>query len=99
MSVLTPAERKTLNRAFEILSERTPEGASWYPSIHKGWRDLTYFTALKTQMSSIPGKTFADKVQAALDQQTKEDANADLAKENRIAELQRQLVSLTGGAA
>lgn len=100
MTQLTKAERQTLNTAMDILSAHTPENASWYPTVLSGrWFDLTYFTACKTQMSGIRGETFADKVQAALDQEAKESANKDVAKQLRIAELQRQLASLTEDAA
>ena len=103
--ILTAAERETLNKALEIIFAHTPEGASFlidarHPKGFKQDFGVCYFTSkVRTQHSFIPGETFADRIQFAIDRETDERADPEKANAQRIANLRKQLAELTGEAA
>ena len=77
IKMLTADERKTLNDAMAIIERCSVVGASWQFSARQTsllgfWSDMTYFDSRPIPTgsrihSSLPGETFADKVQAAID--------------------------------
>lgn len=101
MTNLTPAERDTLNAAYDILKGKLTEGEYWT----FGWRwfrghakpstDLTMFTAvLDRQISWLEGETFADKVENGMALNAAERAavpSPEEAKRIRIQRLREQL--------
>lgn len=98
--VLTPQERKTLNKALEIIERHTARGASWYIDAARFGDSpfsfgLTYFDSLpypyRGQHSFVRGETFADKVETALGFEAGAADNKEKQRQERIAKLRAEL--------
>jgi len=103
-AILTDNERATLNAALEIIKANTPAKATWMPGFRRSEDghfnfDLTYFTSRNDQNSWLRGKTFADKVEEALQIQRREDSDESGARARQIESLKAELARLTGEAA
>lgn len=101
--MLTEAERKTLNDAMAIIEGRAVEGASWMIDIRRhgslgAFHDLTYFDSnprgFDRQHNNLAGKTFADKVQAAIEIE----AGAADRRQANIQRLREELAALEQAA-
>jgi hypothetical protein len=104
MTHLTEAERQTLNAAMDIILSHTALNSSWSFGAN-GWHGsvnmgcCTYFTSSHTQHSFLPGETFADKIEAGLELEAQEQADADGRRARRVEALRAELSRLTGEAA
>lgn len=104
--MLTADERKTLNDAMAIIEAHSVAGASWMldARVHSGrfYSDVTYFDSRPSpcagrQHSTIPGATFADKVQAAIDIEAALPSPEEI-KAARAEALRRELAELEQAA-
>lgn len=104
--ILTADERQTLNDAMAILELHTPQRAVFMIDVSRRLTyafgfDVTYFDSgeglARRQHTNVTGKTFADKIQSALDIEallpTPEEARAA-----RAAQLREELAKLEQAA-
>lgn len=99
---LTAAERKTLDRAMNIILAHTPAEASWHISANH-WHgstdfNVTYFDSQRNQHSWLEGAGFSDKIATALSLELSEEAK-EAARLRRVRHLRAELAALTGEAA
>ena len=99
---LTAAERKTLDRAMNIILAHTPANASWMISANH-WHgstgfDVVYFDSQKNQHNWVEGTGFGDKIATALSHELSEEAK-EAARLERVKYLRAELAALTDEAA
>lgn len=104
MNALTQHERAVLNKAAAIIHKHTAYRSSWMFSFahYEGCDpsfDATYFDSAREQHPLIEGATLADKIQAALEAESRVDGSREAMRERRIAALRRELAELAGDAA
>ena len=99
MSILTKAERDTLNAAADIIRKHTAYGASWQIGFQH-WLssgpsfDIAYFDTNKEQHGWVKGSTFADKVQTVCDIEATVGERRVEYKTARIEALRKELAEL-----
>lgn len=99
---LTAAERKTLDRAMNIILAHTPANASWSISANH-WHgstgfDVVYFDSQRNQHNWVEGTGFGDKIATALSHELSEEAK-EAARLERVKYLRAELAALTDEAA
>lgn len=105
-TVLTDAERETLNAVEDIFKKYTPQGSSWIltPAFYDGedrkfsFGSLTYFDSSGKQHGWLGGETFADRVQRALEIEDGVEKDAEIIHQREIARLRDQLDKLEKAA-
>lgn len=100
MNKLTASERKTLNAAMKIITDRIPLGASWqfYAAHYKSGVSFSgcYFDSAGGQHSAMYGATFADLIAKGMVYEESASKNAAQIKAEKIHYLRKQLSELTG---
>lgn len=103
MGILTGKERKTLNDAMAVFERHTVRRASWMfgPAFydHGGYSSfttggVTYFSSDGEQNSYVPGNTFADRVDAALEIEARVEKDAETIKQRKIDRLRAELLAM-----
>lgn len=99
---LTAAERKTLDRAMNIILAHTPANASWSISANH-WHgstgfDVVYFDSQENQHNWVEGTGFGDKIATALSHELSEESK-EAARLERVKYLRAELAALTDEAA
>ena len=107
MEILTPQERKALNDAMDVLARHTQHGSSWVfgpgnyktvepPKFSDG--GAAYFDTTGAQHSGLPGETFADRIEAALQIEQAIEKDAAIIRARQIELLRNQLQTLEQAA-
>ena len=103
MTHLTQEQHETLNAAWQIIMDHTPEGSSWqlgpawYRGCNKHMGDVTYYTAVaRSGHHFIQGETFADRIENAIAIQAEEFANPRSAISDEAERLRKRLAELEG---